>query len=92
MNDVATVQPLRRPIAPATAAPRSWRRLALDGAALLVLICALVGLYRWWTVWRFIETTDDAYVGGEVTVVAPKAAGFIGQVLVTDNQSARDTS
>jgi multidrug resistance efflux pump len=26
--------------------------------------------YRWWTVGRFVESTDDAYVGGEVTVVA----------------------
>jgi membrane fusion protein (multidrug efflux system) len=33
-----------------------------------------------------MESTDDAYVGGEVTVIAPKVPGFISQVAVTDNQ------
>ena len=33
-----------------------------------------------------IETTDDAYVGGDVTVMAPKVSGFIAEVAVTDNQ------
>ena len=42
--------------------------------------------WSWWTVGRFIETTDDAYVGGEITVIAPKVAGFIERVAVTDNQ------
>lgn len=36
-----------------------------------------------------IESTDDAYVGGEVTVIAPKVAGIIAQVAVTDNQAVR---
>ena len=43
--------------------------------------------YRWWTVGRFIESTDDAYVGGEVTVIAPKVSGLIAEVAVTDNQA-----
>ena len=32
--------------------------------------------HHWWTVGRFIESTDDAYVGGDVTVIAPKVAGL----------------
>jgi len=43
--------------------------------------------HQWWTVWRFMESTDDAYVGGEVTAIAPKIAGFIAEVAVTDNPS-----
>ena len=42
---------------------------------------------HWWTVGRFIESTDDAYVGGEVTVISPKVAGLIAEVTVTDNQA-----
>lgn len=42
--------------------------------------------YYWWTVGRFIESTDDAYVGGDVTVIAPKVDGFIAQLAITDNQ------
>ncbi len=43
---------------------------------------------HWWTVGRFIETTDDAYVGGNITPLAPHVPGFVQQVLVT-RQSAR---
>ena len=42
--------------------------------------------HRWWTVGRFIESTDDAYVGGNVTAVAPHVAGFVAQILVADNE------
>jgi hypothetical protein len=65
------------------------RRFLLAGLALCVgLIAAWYG-YRWWTVGRFIQITDDAYVGGEVTVIAPKVAGLIAEVPVTDNQDVR---
>src|SRR5262249_30655614 len=39
------------------------------------------------TVGRFTETTDDAFVGGDITVIAPKVSGFIARVDVADNQS-----
>ena len=67
----------------------SYRQLALAGAALLITAGATWYGHQWWTVGRFIETTDDAYVGGEVTVIAPQVAGFITQVAVTDNQLVR---
>ncbi len=40
----------------------------------------------WWTTGRFIERTDDAYVGGNVTPLAPHVPGFVSQILVADNQ------
>jgi membrane fusion protein, multidrug efflux system len=65
------------------------RRFAVYGLALLIgLIAAWYG-HQWWTMGRFIESTDDAYVGGDVTVIAPKVAGFIAKVAVTDNQAVR---
>ncbi|HTB65433.1 MAG TPA: HlyD family secretion protein [Steroidobacteraceae bacterium] len=67
---------------------RTWdlKRLALY-AAIGVAALAIVGYGNHWvTVGRFIETTDDAYVGGDITVIAPKVAGFIDRVAVTDNQ------
>jgi membrane fusion protein (multidrug efflux system) len=42
--------------------------------------------YEWWRVGRFIETTDDAYARGNVAPVSPHVAGFIGEILVADNQ------
>jgi membrane fusion protein, multidrug efflux system len=55
--------------------------------ALIVAVGAAWYGHYWWTVARFVESTDDAYVGGEVTVIAPKVAGLIAQVAVTDNQA-----
>jgi membrane fusion protein (multidrug efflux system) len=65
----------------------SRKQLALAAAALLITLAAAWYAHYWWTVSRFIETTDDAYVGGDVTVIAPKVAGFVAEVAVTDNQS-----
>src|SRR5262249_33641035 len=45
--------------------------------------------WSWWTVGRFVQSTDDAYVGGEVTTLASKVAGFIDTVAVTDNQRVK---
>jgi len=33
-----------------------------------------------------METTDDAYVGGDVTTISPRVAGFISDIPVKDNQ------
>src|SRR6516164_1516086 len=62
------------------------KRLALACLALAVTLCGIAYGRYWWTVGRFIESTDDAYAGGNVTPVAPHVAGFVAQILVTDNQ------
>jgi multidrug resistance efflux pump len=36
-----------------------------------------------------LQETDDAYVGGDVTVIGSKVSGYITEVLVTDNQAVR---
>ena len=51
---------------------------------LLALAAARYG-YEWWSVGRFIESTDDAYAGGNVTPISPHVAGFVAQILVADN-------
>jgi membrane fusion protein (multidrug efflux system) len=86
---------LTREIITEPAATRAAKRpitrgqLALLGlGALLALGAAWYGA-EWWRVGRFIETTDDAYVGGNVTPIAPHVAGFVQQILVTDNQFVR---
>jgi len=70
--------------------PRFGRRqLALAGFALAVALGGIGYGRYWWHVGRFIESTDDAYAGGNVTPVAPHVAGFVEQILVTDNQNVR---
>jgi len=59
----------------------------MRGAIVVAAIAALgYGTY-WWTTARYLESTDDAYVGGDVTVLGPKVPGYIAEVLVTDNQT-----
>ncbi|WP_312948460.1 HlyD family secretion protein [Agrobacterium sp.] len=42
--------------------------------------------YDYWTVGRFTQTTDNAYVKADFTLVAPKVSGYVKEVLVEDNQ------
>jgi membrane fusion protein (multidrug efflux system) len=65
----------------------SNRKRALLAMALLITVIGATKLAQtWWMVGRFMEGTDDAYVGGDVTVIAPKVAGFISKLEVHDNQ------
>jgi membrane fusion protein (multidrug efflux system) len=65
--------------------PSIKRVLAITISPLLVVAVIWFGWF-WWTEGRFIETTDDAYVGGDVTTLSSKVAGFIEKVSVIDNQ------
>jgi len=65
------------------------RRAALGLLGLLALVAAGVGAHRYWTVGRFLESTDDAYVKADYSTVAPKVSGYVIEVQVADNQSVR---
>jgi membrane fusion protein (multidrug efflux system) len=62
------------------------KRSAMSLAAIALLAGAAHYGDRWWTVGRFVESTDDAYVGGDITAIAPHVAGFVAEVVVGDNQ------
>ena len=73
-------------VAPPAARPRHLGRTLALGAALLGAIGAGGWFgYNWWTVGRFIVSTDDAYVQAYNTTVAAKVAGYVAKVLVADN-------
>lgn len=52
-------------------------------------LSALLLSYKWLTYWRYILTTDDAYVRGDITIIAPKLIGYIEEVFIKENQSVR---
>ena len=69
-------------------------RNAIKRAALgLALALGVIGLadfgYGYLTTGRYLESTDDAYVQADSTIVSPKVSGYIAQVLVTDNQPVK---
>ena len=72
-----------------TRPPLSLKRLALIGlSCALTLAASGYGTY-WWAVDRFFQSTDDSYVGGDVTPISPHIAGFVAQILVSDNERVR---
>jgi membrane fusion protein (multidrug efflux system) len=65
------------------------RRAALAlAAALGVAGSAVFGRY-YLTTGRYLQTTDDAYVKADSTIIAPKVSGYIAQVLVADNEPVK---
>ncbi|WP_342624759.1 HlyD family secretion protein [Pseudomonas alkylphenolica] len=52
----------------------------------LVLFIALAFLAQWYVKGRFYESTDNAYVQGEITRVSSQLSARIDEVLVQDNQ------
>ena len=56
-------------------------------AGLAVAVAVIWYGSHWFSVGRFIEDTDDAYVGGNITVISAKVPGYIQQVTVADNQA-----
>jgi membrane fusion protein, multidrug efflux system len=67
----------------------SFKQLSVIGLVCVAAIASCSYGYYWWTVGRYFQGTDDAYVGGNVTPVAPHISGFIAQILVTDNQEVK---
>ena len=72
-------------------APTRTRRFGVKGFSMVVLAMAALAAaawygLNWWTDGRFIETTDDAYVGGNVTSIAPHVSGFIQSIPVSEHQ------
>jgi membrane fusion protein (multidrug efflux system) len=45
--------------------------------------------YGYLTTGRYLQTTDDAYVKADSTIISPKVSGYIAQVLVGDNEKVK---
>src|SRR5579862_1814588 len=52
----------------------------------LVVAAGLYGGWNWWRVWRYQQSTDDAYIASDVSLISPKIEGYIKEVHVRDNE------
>jgi membrane fusion protein (multidrug efflux system) len=69
-------------------------RQAIKRAALaLALAAGVAGAtdfgYGYLTTGRYLESTDDAYVKADSTIVSPKVSGYLAEVLVGDNETVK---
>src|ERR1700759_1483880 len=69
-------------------------RQAIRRAALaLALTLGIAGTadfgHYYLTTGRYLESTDDAYVKADSTIIAPKVSGYIAEVLVADNEPVK---
>ena len=68
---------------------KAVKRAALAMAMALGAVSAAHFGYDYLTTGRYLETTDDAYVKADSTIISPKVSGYIAQVLVGDNQPVK---
>jgi membrane fusion protein (multidrug efflux system) len=70
-------------------APWSLNRLLIAATALAFLaVIAIYGHY-YWTIGRFLVSTDDAYVAAHSVLISPKVSGYISEAPVNDNQPVK---
>lgn len=69
------------------------RNMVRRAALMLALLAGTAAIayygHDYWTNGRYLETTDDAYVKADSTIVAPKISGYIAKVLVGDNEKVK---
>ena len=78
------------PPAAAVEPPKKKRR----GFVLPVILLALAGAgswygYNYWIDGRFMISTDDAYIQGDIATISPKVSGYVEKVNVTANQHVK---
>jgi membrane fusion protein (multidrug efflux system) len=84
-NNSEAATPVPPPAAP-VARKGAFRRFLLAGTAVALLAGAAWFGWDYWTVGRFLVSTDDAYVKADNTTIAPKVSGYLSDVLVGDNE------
>jgi membrane fusion protein (multidrug efflux system) len=62
------------------------KRVALAIVAISVIAGTGIGTWLWWTANRSIQTTDNAYVRGDTTILSPRVSGYAVEVLADDNR------
>ncbi len=67
----------------------SAKKIALTLLIPVIAIGATGGGYWWWTKGRFLQSTDNAYVEGDMSTISPQIDGYVAAVQVGDNQAVK---
>jgi len=55
-------------------------------AAVAIFVGGSLMVHYWWQTGRHLESTNNAYVTGDITAFSPRISGYVRKVLVDDNQ------
>ena len=100
LHDEAPVTTPEAPVAPvpandaapkadAPAKKRSRRPLVFAGIGVIAMLAGGYYGYDWFTTGRYMVSTDDAYVGGDIATISSKLSGYVGTVNVVANQTVK---
>src|SRR5258708_31200891 len=53
----------------------------------ILLALGAYGGWQWWPVWRFVQSTDDAYGQRDISLISQKIEGYIKDVRFRDNET-----
>jgi membrane fusion protein (multidrug efflux system) len=67
----------------------STKRIVLSLFVIAAAAGGAVGGHWYWTTGRFQESTDNAYVQGDISVISPQIDGYVAAVNVGDNQAVK---
>jgi membrane fusion protein (multidrug efflux system) len=73
----------------APAEKKKRRSLVLPIVALAILAGGASYGYEWSTNGRFMVSTDDAYIEGDIATISPKVTGYVAKVNVVANQQVK---
>jgi membrane fusion protein (multidrug efflux system) len=76
-------------LAPMAVKKFNFRKLLIAVAALAAVAGAAWYGWDYWTIGRYLVSTDDAYVKADNITVAPKVSGYLHEVLVGDNERVK---
>lgn len=85
----ATAEAIAAPAVAKAPEKKKRRGLLLPVIALALLGGAAWYGYNWWIDGRFLVSTDDAYVEGNIAVISPKVSGYVAKVNVVENQAVK---
>ena len=69
--------------------PLRWRVILVVAGLTLAAVLAVLDAWDLWPFANRIEITDNAYVRGRTTVIAPQVSGYVVAVLVSDYARVR---
>jgi membrane fusion protein (multidrug efflux system) len=84
-----TPQTVAVPVETAPEQKKKKRSPVLPILGIALLAGAAYFGYQWFTVGRFMISTDDAYIEGDIATISPKVTGYVAKVNVVANQQVK---